>query len=74
MIRNRICLQGYVEAAEVFSRESATSAGVDLGAITDRMLVRRAVQSGDIDDAIARVNDMNPEVSMRNKVIGPEQA
>ena len=54
--------QGYVEAAEVFSRESATAAGVELGGITDRMLVRRAVQSGDIEDAIGRVNDMDPEV------------
>jgi len=35
---------------------------VDLAAITDRMEIRKAVQSGDIQQAIERVNDLNPEV------------
>lgn len=55
--------QGYVEAAESFSKESNTQPGVDLAAITDRMEIRKAVQSGDIQDAIERVNDLNPEVA-----------
>lgn len=54
--------QGYVEAAESFHKESNTKPGVDLAAITDRMEIRKAVQSGDIQDAIERVNDLNPEV------------
>lgn len=32
-----------------------------MAAITDRMLVRQAVQSGEIESAIERVNDLNPE-------------
>ena len=55
--------QGYVEAAESFLKESNTKSGVDLAAITDRMEIRKAVQSGDIQDAIERVNDLNPEVA-----------
>ena len=55
-------LQGYVDAAEVFHKESNTKPGVDLAAITDRMEIRKAVQSGDIQQAIERVNDLNPEV------------
>jgi len=35
---------------------------VDLAAITDRMEIRKAVQSSDIQQAIERVNDLNPEV------------
>ena len=54
--------QGFVEAAEIFQRESGTDPGVDLRAITDRMEIRKAVQSGNVEDAIDRVNDLNPEV------------
>ena len=56
-------LQGYVDAADVFQKESNTKPGVDLAAITDRMEIRKAVQSGDIQQAIERVNDLNPEVN-----------
>ena len=56
-------LQGYVDAADIFQKESNTKPGVDLAAITDRMEIRKAVQSGDIQQAIERVNDLNPEVS-----------
>ena len=63
--RARTCLQGYVEAAQVFEAESATAPGVDLGAITDRMEIRKAVQSGNMEEAIERVNDLNPQVSSK---------
>ena len=52
-----------MEAAQVFEAESATPPGVDLGAITDRMEIRKAVQSGNMEEAIERVNDLNPQVS-----------
>ena len=55
-------MQGYVDAAAIFHKESNTKPGVDLAAITDRMEIRKAVQSGDIQQAIERVNDLNPEV------------
>jgi len=55
--------QGYVEAAQIFERESRTTPDVDLGAITDRTDIRKAVQEGDLETAIARVNDLSPEVS-----------
>lgn len=37
-------------------------ADIDLATITDRMAVKQAVQSGDVEVAIERVNDLNPEV------------
>lgn len=46
----------------MFHKESDTEPGVDLGAITDRMEIRKAVQSGDIQQAIEKVNDLDPEV------------
>lgn len=55
-------LQGYVEAAQIFERESGTSPGFNLSTITDRTDIRKAVQSGELESAIERVNDLNPEV------------
>ena len=39
---------------------------MDLGTITDRMSVRKAIQCGNVQDAIEKVNDLNPEVSIWN--------
>ncbi len=55
-------IQGYVEAARAFEHESGTPPGVELSSITNRMEVRRAVQSGNVEGAIDKVNDMNPNV------------
>jgi len=43
-----------------FSYEA--TADIDLVTITDRMAVKKAVQSGNVEDAIEKVNDLNPEV------------
>lgn len=47
-------MQGYVDAARVFERESGTAPGVDLDLITDRMDIRKAVQSGDVEQVRRR--------------------
>ena len=38
------------------------SADVDLATITDRMEVKQAVQSGNVQEAIEKMNDLNPTV------------
>lgn len=38
------------------------TAEIDLATITDRMAVKKAVQNGNVEDAIEKVNDLNPEV------------
>jgi len=50
----------------MFEEESGTQAGIDLDSITERMEIRRFVQTGQIDAAIDRVNDLNPEASRRH--------
>ncbi|KXZ45335.1 hypothetical protein GPECTOR_56g432 [Gonium pectorale] len=62
LIMNFLVTEGYVEAARTFEKESGTPPGVNLDAITDRMEVRRALQGGDVDTAIERVNDLDPEI------------
>ncbi|KAI8855001.1 CTLH/CRA C-terminal to lish motif domain-containing protein [Chytridium lagenaria] len=59
---NYLVIEGYKDAAERFSEESGLVPGVDLVSIEDRMNIRKAVQIGHIDEAIERVNDLDPEI------------
>lgn len=62
-------MQGYVEAAQMFEGESGTRPGVDLAAITERMHIRKAVQSGNIEAAIEAANDLDPQVTHRSSLM-----
>ncbi|KAL6542852.1 Glucose-induced degradation complex subunit [Orobanche hederae] len=67
LVMNFLVTEGYVVAAEKFRLESGTErilkiADIDLATITDRMAVKKAVQSGNVEDAIEKVNDLNPEI------------
>lgn len=56
-----LVVEGYKEAADCFARESGVAA-VDLESIEHRMAIRAAIQRGDVEDAIDRVNDLDPLV------------
>lgn len=66
-----LVIEGYKDAAQRFSSESGLSPQVDLESIQNRMTIRGAVQRGDIEDAIGRVNELDPEVSWckKNKIV-----
>lgn len=55
-------IEGYKDAAQAFSEEADLSTEMDLASIDLRMNVRKAVQMGNIDQAIDLVNEINPEV------------
>jgi hypothetical protein len=57
-----LVIEGYKSAAEEFSQEANLAPPVDFESIESRMDIREALQRGDIEDAITRVNDLNPEV------------
>lgn len=59
-----LVIEGYKDAAERFSSESGLSPQVDLESIENRMNIRSAIQRGDVEDAIGRVNELDPEVSL----------
>lgn len=63
LVMDYLVVEGYKEAAENFAREAGMSAVPDLQSIQNRMMVRNAIQRGDIVEAIEQVNDLNPEVS-----------
>lgn len=62
LVMNFLVTEGYVEAAQMFESESGTKPGVDLGAITERMHIRKAVQSGNVEAAIEAANDLDPQI------------
>ncbi|CAO3568497.1 unnamed protein product [Mortierella alpina] len=62
LVMNYLIIEGFKDAAEKFSQESGTKPPVNLESIQDRMVVRTAIQRGQIEEAIERVNDLNPEI------------
>lgn len=62
LIMNYLVIEGYKDAAQQFSIESNIVPTVDLDSIQDRMNIRGAIQMGKIEEAIERVNDLDPEV------------
>lgn len=62
LVMNFLVTEGFVDVAEKFRMESGTEPDIDLATISDRMAVKKAVQSGNVEDAIEKVNDLNPEI------------
>eukprot|EP00287_Rhodomonas_sp_CCMP768_P001913 CAMPEP_0196756854 /NCGR_PEP_ID=MMETSP1091-20130531/102432_1 /TAXON_ID=302021 /ORGANISM="Rhodomonas sp., Strain CCMP768" /LENGTH=90 /DNA_ID=CAMNT_0042105543 /DNA_START=24 /DNA_END=292 /DNA_ORIENTATION=+ len=60
LVMNFLVIEGYKDTAENFAREAFIDPGVDLSAISDRMEIRSAMHTGDVETAIERVNDLNP--------------
>jgi hypothetical protein len=63
LIMDYLVIEGYKSAAEEFSDEANVPPPVDFESIESRMVIREALQRGDIEEAISRMNDLNPEVS-----------
>jgi hypothetical protein len=62
LIMNYLVIEGYKDAAENFSLETGLKPSVDLSSIQDRMNIRNDIQQGNVESAIQRVNDLDPEV------------
>lgn len=63
LVMDYLVIEGYKDAADCFSKESGLKPFVDSDSILTRMIIRGAIQRGDIGDAIGRVNELDPEVS-----------
>jgi hypothetical protein len=59
-----LVIEGYKTAAEEFSVEANVAPHVPLSSIESRVDIREALQRGDVEDAINRLNDLAPEVSI----------
>lgn len=62
LVMDFLVVEGFIEAAEKFCEESGTQPDVDLATITDRVAIIRAVQCGNIEDAMEKLHALNPEI------------
>ncbi|KAJ6509452.1 lish motif-containing protein [Mycena vitilis] len=69
LIMDYLVIEGYKSAAEEFCQEANLTPPVDFDSIESRMNIRDALQRGDVEDAIARVNDLNPEILDTNPAL-----
>jgi hypothetical protein len=53
---------GYPAAANKFAAEANIQLRTDLQAIQERVDIRTAIHSGDIQVAVEKVNELNPQV------------
>ena len=58
-----LVIEGFSEAAVEFARETGLPHDVDHTMIRERMTIREAVEDGRVEEAVRRVNELDPEVS-----------
>lgn len=69
LVMDYLVIEGYKDAAQRFSVETGLSPQVDLESIENRMIIRAAIQRGDVEDAIGRVNELDPEILDTNPLL-----
>lgn len=57
--------EGYPSAAQKFASEANIQLKVDFGSIRERVEIRDAIYTGDIQSAIEKINELNPEVRLQ---------
>ena len=57
--------EGYPLAAQKFAAEANMQPTPDLDAIQERVEIREAIQSGDIQTAIEKINELAPQVRLK---------
>lgn len=55
--------EGYPSAAQKFALEANIQLKVDVDSIRERVGIRDAIYSGNIQSAIEKINELDPEVS-----------
>jgi hypothetical protein len=63
LIFDYMVVEGFSDAAVEFARETGISSTIDQDAIQERMEIRQAVADGRVEEAVRRVNELDPEVS-----------
>ncbi|OCB88556.1 hypothetical protein A7U60_g4259 [Sanghuangporus baumii] len=62
LVMDYLVIEGYKTAAEEFSKEADLFLPADSRSIEDRTIIREALQRGDVEEAIMRVNELDPEI------------
>lgn len=61
--------EGFKEAAEKFRMESGIEPNVDLDSLDERIKIREMVLKGQIQEAIALINSLHPELLDTNRYL-----
>ncbi|KAJ9125095.1 hypothetical protein QFC22_000048 [Naganishia vaughanmartiniae] len=62
IVLDYLIIEGYCDAATEFAKEAGIDISVDYQSIEERMLIRQAVEAGRVDEAVRRVNELEPEI------------
>ncbi|WWC68291.1 uncharacterized protein I206_102214 [Kwoniella pini CBS 10737] len=62
LVFDYLLIEGYSEAAVEFARETGLPADVDHEKVQERMEIRQAVEDGRVEEAVRRVNELDPEI------------
>lgn len=69
LVINYLVTEGFKEAAERFQEESGVKADIDLNQLDNRIKIRDAIQSGQIEEAINCINDLHPNLLDENRYL-----
>lgn len=62
VIMDYLVSEGYPRAAEKFAKEANIQLPLEEESIQSRVEIRRAIHAGDIDTAVTKINDLNPQI------------
>ena len=65
VIMDYLISEGYPSAAQKFALEANIQPKVDVESIEGRVEIRNAIYGGDIQTAVEKINELNPQVSPR---------
>uniref|UniRef100_H3C1N2 GID complex subunit 8 homolog n=1 Tax=Tetraodon nigroviridis TaxID=99883 RepID=H3C1N2_TETNG len=69
LIMNYLVTEGFKEAAEKFRMESGIEPSVDLDTLDERIKIREMILKGQIQEAIALINSLHPELLDTNRYL-----
>ena len=64
VIMDYLIREGYPSAAQKFALEANIQPTIDLESIQERVEIRNAIYGGDIQSAIEKINELNPQVRL----------
>ena len=65
LIMDYLITEGYPSAAQKFAIEANIQPSTDLESINERVEIRNSIHRGDLQTAIEKINELNPQVRLR---------
>ncbi|MCJ1417765.1 hypothetical protein MMC32_004110 [Xylographa parallela] len=69
LVMDYLVSEGYPSAAQNFALEANVQPRVDIESIEERVVIRNAIYGGDIQTAIEKINELNPQILDRDSAL-----